>query len=567
MDAVTFCRRTVLATALVAFFSADWVSAQPESPADPLPSATDRLPADAGGAPATLYASATKPLPSINGCRDCVGQFFMGLWGLEREAVSLHNCGSEKAEPKSDDKPACGDDFCLECFGNQKKKKKGPPKPYKGLFYLNDFRYLDNPDNKYFDSFDFLKRNRPGCCDLVIDVGGEFRYRGNVFDNQRLNGRTNSFNLYRNRLYIDAWYADRFRVYAEYLDAVSFHENLPPLPIDENRSDLLNLFGEVKLWSQGNRSLSLRYGRQELLYGAERLISPLDWANTRRTFDEVATVVYRSSGWDVDAFWGRPVFPDTRNFDHGDQSRQFGGFYSTYKGMEDQTFDFYFLALLESDAVTVGNLLGSFEVYTVGGRWYGEWCDWLWEVEGAYQFGFQNDRGRSLDLRAGMFTVGCGRRFSEWHGKPQIWFYYDWASGDEDPFDNRYTTFNQLFPLGHKYFGFIDLVARQNIRDPNAILKWSPHKRLALLLWYHRFFLAKKRDALYNAAGVPIRRDLTGQAGNDVGQEIDFLATVHVNPHTDVQIGYSYFFAGSFIEQTGFGGDVDFFYLTFQFRF
>jgi hypothetical protein len=26
-------------------------------------------------------------------------------------------------------------------------------------------------------------------------------------------------------------------------------------------------------------------GRQELLYGAQRLISPLDWANTRRTFE------------------------------------------------------------------------------------------------------------------------------------------------------------------------------------------------------------------------------------------------------------------------------------------
>jgi hypothetical protein len=28
----------------------------------------------------------------------------------------------------------------------------------------------------------------------------------------------------------------------------------------------------------------VRVGRQELLYGSQRLISTLDWANTRRTF-------------------------------------------------------------------------------------------------------------------------------------------------------------------------------------------------------------------------------------------------------------------------------------------
>ncbi len=44
------------------------------------------------------------------------------------------------------------------------------------MFYLNDFRYLDRPDNPFHDPFDFLKRMSPTPSnDLKVDVGGEFR--------------------------------------------------------------------------------------------------------------------------------------------------------------------------------------------------------------------------------------------------------------------------------------------------------------------------------------------------------------------------------------------------------
>lgn len=49
----------------------------------------------------------------------------------------------------------------------------------------------------------------------------------------------------------------------------------------------------------------------------------------------------------------------------------------------------------------------------------------------------------------------------------RVWAWYDFASGDSDPTDGEIGAFNQLFPLGHKYFGFLDLMARQNIHDLN----------------------------------------------------------------------------------------------------
>jgi hypothetical protein len=117
----------------------------------------------------------------------------------------------------------------------------------------------------------------------------------------------------------------------------------------------------------------------------------------------------------------------------------------------------------------------------------------------------------------------------------------------------------------------MDIVGRQNIIDPNVSLKFFLSPRLNLLLWYHDFQLASSRDALYNAAGNPIRRDPTGKAGHYVGDELDIVINLFVNPNADFQIGVSNFFAGPFVERTARtaaqaqGGS--FFYTQFTFRF
>ena len=56
---------------------------------------------------------------------------------------------------------------------------------------------------------------------------------------------------------------------------------------------------------------------------------------------------------------------------------------------------------------------------------------------------------------------------------------------------------------------------------------------------------------MYNAAGVPIRVDNTGAAGDDVGQELDFTVTFLLKPRCDLLLGYSHFFSGPFIRNSG----------------
>ena len=50
----------------------------------------------------------------------------------------------------------------------------------------------------------------------------------------------------------------------------------------------------------------MRLGRQELGFGRQRLVSPLDWANARRTFDGL-TLEWLGEDWHTTGFVNRPV--------------------------------------------------------------------------------------------------------------------------------------------------------------------------------------------------------------------------------------------------------------------
>lgn len=169
-----------------------------------------------------------------------------------------------------------------------------------------------------------------------------------------------------------------------------------------------------------------------------------------------------------------------------------------------------------------------------------------------------------------MTVSGLGYERAKAKFKPRLWAYYDWASGDANPSNGVHGTFNQLFPWAHRYFGFMDLVGRQNIRDFNLLFTASPTKKTNFTIWYHIFHLAQARDALYNSSGVPYRISPTGSAGTYVGQELDLLLQYVVNPRADVLFGYSHFWAGNFVKATnpvGVSGNAGFYYSQWSWRF
>lgn len=464
-----------------------------------------------------------------------------------------------------DSAPLCS--CCQSSCCTKKKKAAATDKmkgAYKGVFYGNDFSYLDD---SCYDGPSFCGDSLKGLFCGKLDIGGEARVRYHSENNHRglgLTGRDDDFWLTRLRLFADYRMNEYFRLYGEYLYADSGGENFNNRPIEENRGEIQNLFLDANLLSGSQGDLKLRAGRQELLFGAQRLISPLDWANTRRTFDGVRGM-YSGSEWDVDAFFTHPVNRNAANeskIDDTNEAVDFYGVYGTRKGLDIGQWEPYYIGYNNSDV--------NFDYHTVGSRVVGSTDKFLYEFEGGVQFGKNSNRSSHS---AGFFTAGFGKKLSictacgEWN--PIVWAWYDWASGgDSVPASRGDDSFDHLFPLAHKYNGFMDLFGRRNLNDVNAqFITPILGSRVKMLIWYHYFFLDQKTTP-YGVTMQPFNPN--NRAGDrELGHEIDVLFQIALNPRHSMLVGYSFFDSGKYYKTTPGVVDVDaqFFYTQYQVRF
>lgn len=447
---------------------------------------------------------------------------------------------------------------------------KTPYPPVSGdgySFYDADYRYLENPNFGQVTFFSPLKRIHPSD-NWLLSFGGEerVRYMDENGGYARFTGQANVYELIRSRVYADVWYLDWFRLYVEMQDSRIANNDLPPLPNDVDHADFLNLFVDAKLFALDKQPAYVRIGRQELYFGSQRLIGPSDFPNVRRTFQGVRAF-WLGEDWTVDAFWVQPVLMRPTSLDPPDRNQNFTGLWTTYRPRKGQAVNLYYLDLENRNpgiASGRGGVFGFYNVSTLGGRYVGDFHQFLWDFEGMYQLGSWSNQA----ISAGAVTTGLGYQFAHLPFDPQFWLYNDWASGDRNPgTGDVHGTFNQLFPWGHTYFGYLDLVGRQNIDDISMQLGLYPTKWIQTTLQYHIFHLDSARDALYNASGAVIRRDPTGQAGTFVGDEIDFTTNFHLSLHHDIFVGYSKLFAGSYIHRTsGPQTGPALFYLQYSFK-
>ncbi len=490
----------------------------------------------------------------------------------------------------------CGHPDCPICNPKPAAKPAAPVLPWKPLYFDNDFSYKTKANAPHFLGEEL--KNIPlfdGDCEpsgLTLSYGGEIRHRY-MNEDMRLRplapgqvpGRS-SYDLYRWRQYLDMKYRDEFRVYIEMIDASIYNNELVVTGIDKNRWDIQNAFFDLKVAERDGKPVYFRAGRQELLYGTpsavspgQQVISPLDWANTRRNF-EGFKMFSKGETWDLDLFAVRPVntanptgtgggrpaagataavFKYDNMPDEADYSRWYSGAYGVYRGLKDHTFEPYYV-WLQTDSNKHIDKWADGNRHTLGLRWtmtkpIKDECDQPWlvfatDTEGAYQFGKDNNE----NVYAGFFTTKNGVTFSQVPWTPQLSFIYYWGSGDTKRGDGKNTTYDVLVPLNHAYWGIIDNFAGQNLNDYALQATVKPHAKLTGLAALHWFNLASSSDFVYNVAGAPVNAGGTGAAGlntgTNLGQELDLITTYSYNPNFDVQFGYSWFWYGSHFSGT-----------------
>jgi hypothetical protein len=289
-------------------------------------------------------------------------------------------------------------------------------------------------------------------------------------------------------------------------------------------------------------------GRHELLFGKQRVIGPLDWGNTRRTF-QGAGAWLASPGGRLDAFWVRPVLVDSDDLDDGDERTDLAGVHWASACDPCLRWDAYAF-WLRRDA-------SDEDRFTVGGRVEGpiRGTRFDTEAEGGVQFGESGDES----ILAGMVSAELGWKPCARCWEPRIALGADWASGDGA--GGSPGTWDQLFPTGHLWFGTADLVGRRNVVAARLTVTAKPWKALTLRADFHEFWRASEDDALYSAAGS-VLRPAGGSRERYVGAELDLVAKWAIDRRWEAEAGWGHFFPGAFLEETGPSEPVDFFYAS-----
>lgn len=463
--------------------------------------------------------------------------------------------------------------------GDNKPKAPVPAPAYKNLSFEEDW---SKPPNGGF--FDPVKHIDLGGGEW-LSIGGSTRLRYESWDNFGFaNNNDDDFLLYRAFLHTDWHFGPHWRLYVEGRFSDLTQRDLPGSrreATDFDKGDLWNAFLEAN-YPIGDTALTARVGRFELEFGKQRLVSPLDWSNNRRLFEGAQLrLAGTKSPWQVDAFVTRPIVVDGSAFtlDESTKHMWFSGAYYTQKlGAEKKFFvDGYFLALNADNGAPATQ-----DTYTLGVRAGGPMGlkNLTWEAEAAYQFGHRDHVAGSPTkedhISAWMLTAETTYTFNQTKLAPWLTLGADYASGDANRNDDQYGTFNQLFPLGHAFLGYIDAVGRQNIIDARLTAGiWPIPKKLKVWSDLHYFWRANDDDALYNASGAVQRAALYTTKGGrnivagarEVGIELDVTASYQFTRYTSALLGYAHFWDGQFIATTNPHQDIDFVYAGFEFKF
>ncbi len=367
----------------------------------------------------------------------------------------------------------------------------------------------------------------------------------------------------RIRAFAGFQFGNLLRVYAEgiFSETITEADGITlPGSLTNPHPAFLNLFAEAQTGALGGWESSVWVGRRELEFGHQRLVSPQNWLNTRRSFQGLGGQL-SSGDRTLRAFFVHPVIVVPEGGISRDQDTEFWGiffsnreeFFGVASGYAQSLtrptrgfWETYLLGLHRQDVTFVQGTADE-DRYTVGLLSYGPYnrTPFDAEVEGNVQFGrFGSDNILAWSLTAQGAVTPRG-----WWGNPRFWMSFDYASGDSDPEDNKLETYDPLYPLGQNFFGIHGLFDRRNLVAISVNADFIPIPRFAVRASLFGLWRAETEDGVYRTGGA-ILRPPGGSEARYIGFQAQVVGGYQFNRSLLIGGVVNWLSPGRFIEET-----------------
>ena len=337
----------------------------------------------------------------------------------------------------------------------------------------------------------------------------------------------------------------------------------------------------------GVENLSLKAGRQLVVWGNHRIFGHFDWNNVGFSFDGITARYVASPNVAIETAWIRWVENNLQpnvggaNPANG-QVASGGGRGGVNGGTGDSDILFARVPMKFAGVVMEpawiwesggggGNVAtaarpGNVSRHTVGGRITTKKSLVDFTGEAYYQFGrIGANAGNARDLHINAFALHADVGVTlPVPMQPRLGFGFEYASGDGDnnacaastnanqsaACGGNANTFSQFFPTNHIHFGYMDLMSWKNMVDYNPSIQMRPTKNSHLDIAGHILRLASGQDNWYRASQGAYFVTPAGNTAESLGQEIDVVYTLFFQGNkVGWQLGYGHFFPGAYVKQ------------------
>ena len=360
----------------------------------------------------------------------------------------------------------------------------------------------------------------------------------------------------------------------------------------------------------GLQGLSLKAGRQYVVFGNQSLFGAFDWSNTGFSHDGVM-LQYSTKVWDTYWGWfrnsesdlgqavpagslGPNIGPTPLNNGSANTDSDTFIFYNQIKSVPGFIIEpYYFLySNRYNSADNRGQGLGTAKHsnqtrHNVGGRIEMRKGNFDAINETLYQFGQMGDTGgpngagygnqKYLHISAWATRTWIGYTHYESAWKPRLAFNLDYASGDGranctiggNTDCKTANTFENMYPTNHIHMGYMDVQAWKNMMALSVNLQFRPTKDDHVEIWATRLNLANTKDNWYRATQGVYVFSKTNNTQRHIGDEVDIAWThLFMDGKLSFQAVYGHMFSGGYIaENLGTSADQNWAYLQLWMNF
>ncbi|RMH60695.1 MAG: hypothetical protein D6677_13300 [Calditrichaeota bacterium] len=361
-----------------------------------------------------------------------------------------------------------------------------------------------------------------------VKFTGQIRHRLE-FNGNDFNSETDlvNYNFLRTRIGAQFTASDRVSGFIQIQDSRVFGTETSTLT--DGTADALDMHqAYLVVRDLFNMPLQMKLGRQEVIFGNQRLIGAVGWHNIGRSFDGVQ-MIYETGKGSVSFF----DFKTVETFNAGDLNDfNVAGFWANLSKMHEKIHPQLFGIW---DRVTNA---GTLSRLTFGTQTDMTFNNISATLEAAYQTG---QLSSTTDIAAYLFALNAAYKLGDGFLK-SVGGGIDYLSGN-DPNTSEYEAFNTLYATNHKWYGIADFFLNVPLHSFGAGLSdikikavMDPTGSMKTILVFHKF-MANQDITL-----------LDGSKDTDFGNEFDLIVNRKIAEGLAFQAGLAYFMPGKVFE-------------------